>query len=177
MPRQFVAAIDQGTQSTRCVLYDAQGAPFVSDAHANPQIYPQHGWCEHDPESILRATARCLRGALRKARRKCRLAGTDRDRDQDPSFEIVSMGITNQRETTVIWDVETGKPLYHALVWHDIRTADLCRELEMDLGREAFQKTSGLPISTYFAAVKIKWLMENVPAVANAVSRGTVRSW
>ena len=164
---QVVGAIDQGTQSTRFFLYDGTGSPVCSHQVELEQIYPRAGWCEHDPTAILAGVAAAVEGCLAKA---------------PAGVEVVALGITNQRETTVVWDRATGAPLHNAVVWHDTRTSDLCREIEADVGKEHFRLSTGLPVSTYFSAVKVKWMMEQVPGVQEALHAGTalvgtVDSW
>src|SRR5688500_11404034 len=121
MPR-FVAAIDQGTTSTRCILFDRAGLPAATAQLEHQQIFPRPGWVEHDPIEIWQRTQDVVRGALTAA------AATAAD--------IAALGITNQRETTVVWDRRTGKPLHNAIVWQDTRTKDLCDDLARDGGQD-----------------------------------------
>lgn len=170
----FIGALDQGTTSTRFIIYDRSAVPIASHQVEFNQIYPQAGWVEHDPMEILETVRVCMGVALEKTKEASNLA----------DVELKAVGITNQRETTVIWSKSTGKPLYNAIVWMDVRTSALCRRLEAELsgGRTHFVKSSGLPISTYFSALKLIWLLENVAAVKEAVRTGdalfgTVDTW
>ena len=153
--RKLVLAIDQGTTSTRCITFDNRGSIAHSAFQEFPQIYPQPGWVEHNPEDIYESVVSCI-GRL----------------NLDTSDEIVSVGITNQRETIVAWDRFTGKPFHNALVWLDTRTNDLVqKQIEKHpQGVNQYRKITGLPISTYFSSMKIKWLIENVPAVTEALA-------
>jgi glycerol kinase len=167
MPK-FVAAIDQGTTSTRCMLFDHAGAVVAMDQKEHRQIYPQAGWVEHDPEEILTCTQSVVEGALRAA--------------SISAAEVAAVGITNQRETTVAWDSRTGKPLHNAIVWQDTRTDGICRELAAKGGQDRFRPRTGLPIATYFSGPKIQWLLENVPDLQRRAEDGealfgTIDSW
>ncbi|KAF8819398.1 putative Glycerol kinase [Cardiosporidium cionae] len=168
---EFVGSIDQGTQSTRFTLYDNKLKKLFSASELHEQHYPQSGWCEHDPMEILNNTYTVINTVLVEAK------ATHSD------FKIVSIGITNQRETVVAWDKFTGKPLYNAIVWLDTRTSDIVqRHVDKYGSVDAFRPTVGLPINTYFSAFKIQWLLENVPEVSNAVKEeraciGTIDSW
>ncbi|KAF8063674.1 hypothetical protein HT031_003529 [Scenedesmus sp. PABB004] len=169
---ECVAAIDQGTQSTRVFIFDAKAKPVASHQEQFKQIYPRAGWCEHDPLVIWESVQRCIDAAVAAAEAK---AGP---------VKVVALGITNQRETTVVWSRATGRPLHNAIVWLDNRTSDICRAWEAALpgGKDHFRPVTGLPVSTYFSAYKLQWLRENVPEVAAAVLSGdamfgTVDSW
>ncbi|KAJ3677251.1 hypothetical protein LUZ60_002975 [Juncus effusus] len=170
----FIGAIDQGTTSTRFIIYDQQARPIASHQVEFTQFYPEAGWVEHDPIEILESVKICMAKAIDKA--------TVEGYNVDAGLKAI--GITNQRETTVIWSKATGLPLYNAIVWMDVRTSSVCRRLEKELsgGRTHFVDTCGLPISTYFSAMKILWLMENVDVVKEAVRTGdalfgTIDSW
>lgn len=170
----FIGALDQGTTSTRFIIYDHSATPIASHQVEFTQIYPQAGWVEHDPMEILETVRTCMRLALEKAKEASKLK----------VVELKAIGITNQRETTIIWSKSTGKPLFNAIVWMDVRTSSICRRLEAELsgGRTHFVKSCGLPISTYFSALKLIWLLENVPEVKEAVKNedalfGTVDTW
>ena len=154
---ELVGAIDQGTQSTRFILYDKTGAVVTKHQEDIKSIYPQPGWCEQDPMELWSSTQTCMRLALEKATEK------------DASVVVKGIGLTNQRETTIAWDRKTGKPLHNAIVWHDLRTTDIVKRYIEKGSRDDFRECTGLPISTYFSAVKIRWLIENVPAVAKAL--------
>ncbi|TVU16353.1 hypothetical protein EJB05_39912 [Eragrostis curvula] len=170
----YVAAIDQGTTSTRFIIYDRHAKPVASHQLEFKQHYPEAGWVEHDPMEIIETVKVCMANAVDKA--------TANGCNVDAGLK--GIGITNQRETTVMWSKSTGRPLYNAIVWMDARTSPICRRLESELpgGRTHFVETCGLPISTYFSALKLLWLMENVDAVKDAVRTGdalfgTIDTW
>lgn len=144
----FIAAIDQGTTSTRCILFNGEGQPVASAQEEHRQIYPQPGWVEHDPIEIWARAQGVFAEALAYA-------------DAEPS-DIVAIGITNQRETTVVWEKATGKPIGNAIVWQDTRTASICAELAKQGGQDRYRAKTGLPLATYFSGPKIKWLLDNV---------------
>jgi len=154
----YVAAIDQGTTSTRLILFDRDGSIVASDQREHRQIHPQAGWVEHDAEEIWQRTREVIDGALAGA---AITAG-----------EIVAIGITNQRETTVVWDRETGRPLHNAIVWQDTRTAGLVRELAGEGGTDRLRDAVGLPLSTYFSGPKIAWLLDHVPGARERAEQG-----
>jgi glycerol kinase len=162
----YLAAIDQGTTGTRCMLFDLAGAQVASAYREHRQIYPHPGWVEHDPLEIWQRTGEVTAEAVRAA----------------PAGHILGVGITNQRETVVAWDVQTGRPAYNAIVWQDTRTEPDCRSL-IDAGlQDEVRACTGLPISTYFSATKIRWLLANVAevralAAAGRLRLGTVDSW
>ncbi|KAJ7537479.1 hypothetical protein O6H91_11G007100 [Diphasiastrum complanatum] len=155
---------DQGTTSTRFFLYDRNAKPVASHQVEFAQIYPQAGWVEHDPLVILDTVKVCIQRTCEKARAE----GISIDGN------VKAIGITNQRETTVVWRKSTGLPLYNAIVWMDTRTSSICRRLEKELpeGRLQFVKSAGLPISAYFSAMKLIWLLESVPVVKSAIEEG-----
>jgi glycerol kinase len=155
---QYVAAIDQGTTSTRCMIFDHNGSVVCYDQREHEQIYPKPGWVEHDPEEIWQRTQSVVRGALQK--------GNISKRD------LVAVGITNQRETAVVWDKTTGRSLYNALVWQDTRTDQICNQLAREGGQDRFRSKVGLPLATYFSGPKIRWILDNVPGVREAAERG-----
>jgi glycerol kinase len=156
----YVAAIDQGTTSTRCIVFDRQGQIVSLAQKEHQQIYPQPGWVEHDPDEIWRNTLEVI--AL--ARIKAGLSASD----------IAAIGITNQRETTVVWNRRTGKPYYNAIVWQDMRTAELVAQFSAhdELGQDRFRDKTGLPLATYFSGLKLKWLLDNVPGLREDAERG-----
>jgi glycerol kinase len=166
---KYVGAIDQGTSSSRFILFDESGRSVASHQTEFPQHMPQNGWVEHDPMQILESVNTCIGKVMQTHN----------------ASDVVGLGITNQRETTVVWDRVTGKPLYNAIVWLDTRTADLCDRLTAAAPggtRDAYRSICGLPISTYFSGVKLRWLLENVPAVREAADQGraafgTIESW
>ena len=146
---QYVAAIDQGTTSTRFIVFDHGGNVVAVDQKEHRQIYPKPGWVEHDALEIWARTQEVINGALKVRRLQ--------------SADIVAIGITNQRETTVVWDKNTGKPIYNAIVWQDTRTDVTINELAKDAGQDRFRLKTGLPLATYFSGPKIKWILDNVP--------------
>jgi glycerol kinase len=154
----FITAIDQGTTSTRCILFDRDGKIVSTDQKEHAQIMPQPGWVEHDPREILAHTREVVDGALARAG----LTATD----------IAAAGLTNQRETTVLWDRRTGAPLYNAIVWQDTRTEAICRDLAGDKGPDRFREATGLPLATYFAGPKMRWLLDNVPGAREKAESG-----
>ena len=163
---EFVAAIDQGTTSTRCALIDHSGAIVVMRQLEHEQIYPQPGWVEHDAAEI--------RSSVDAVVAEATAAVAD--------AEIVGVGITNQRETTVLWSRETGEPVGNALVWQDTRTAELCRSLAGSAGVDRFRAKTGLPLATYFSGPKIRWLLDRdddlrARAEAGEIAFGTMDSW
>ncbi len=165
---QYVAAIDQGTTSTRCIIFDRLGNVVGSDQREHRQILPQPGWVEHAPLELWERTQEVL---LRACEKSDLSAG-----------DLAAIGITNQRETTIVWDRETGRPLYNAIVWQDTRTDQICARLAAGGGQDRFRQQTGLPLATYFSGPKIKWIFDNVPGVREAAGRGqalfgTVDSW
>ena len=168
MQDQYILALDQGTTSSRAMLFDRQGN-IVSVAQKEfRQIYPQPGWVEHDPQEIWSTQA----GVAAEAVTRAGLNGTS----------IAAIGITNQRETTIVWDRETGQPVYNAIVWQDRRTAALCDSLKQQGLEQSVRAKTGLPIDAYFSATKIRWILDNVPGAREKAKRGqlafgTVDSW
>lgn len=169
----FIAAIDQGTTSSRCIVFDRDGRIVAVDQKEHEQIFPKPGWVEHDAAEIWTNVQEVVAGAIRKA-------------TQDiPGFQpadVKAIGITNQRETTLLWDRHTGEPVHNALVWQDTRTDTLCRELGRDVGQDRFRATTGLPLASYFAGPKIRWLLDHVDglrerAEAGDILFGTMDSW
>lgn len=157
---KYVAAVDQGTTSTRCMIFDHAGRVVAVDQKEHTQIYPQPGWVEHDPLEIWTRTQEVIDGALRKS-------GVERS-------EIAAVGVTNQRETTVVWEKATGKPVYNAIVWQDTRTDQMCNQLAQDGGQDRFRPKVGLPLATYFSGPKIAWILDNVPGVREKAEQGDV---
>jgi glycerol kinase len=166
--KKFILALDQGTTSSRAIIFDCNGIPVANVQKEFTQIYPQPGWVEHDPEKIWSTQAGVALESITKA-------GLE-------SVNIEAIGITNQRETTVVWNRKTGKPIYNAIVWQDRRTAGFCDKLKNEgLSRKILQKT-GLIIDAYFSATKIRWILENVKgarklAEEGQLAFGTVDSW
>lgn len=155
---KYIAAIDQGTTSTRCILFNQQGNIVSVGQKEHEQIYPHPGWVEHNPTEIWKNTLEVI--AL--ARIKVSAHASD----------IAAVGITNQRETTVVWNKRTGKPYYNALVWQDTRTTDLVAKYEKEGGLNQFRDITGLPVSTYFSGLKLKWLLENVEGIREDAEKG-----
>lgn len=162
MAERYVGAIDQGTTGTRFMVFDRHGRPLARAYHEHAQIFPRPGWVEHDPEEIHTNTLRVIREALSHAGIRPR--------------ELAAVGLTNQRETIVVWDSQTGKPLHNAIVWQDRRTAARCRELLQQGRAGSIRRKTGLPPDPYFSATKIEWLLQNVPTVRRAVEQGTARA-
>ncbi|MEM8530272.1 MAG: glycerol kinase GlpK [Chloroflexota bacterium] len=157
---KFVAAIDQGTTSTRCMIFDHSGRVIAADQREHEQIFPKPGWVEHNPEEIWQRTQGVVQGALTKA-------------NLTPS-DLMAVGITNQRETTVVWNRKTGKPVYNAIVWQDTRTDQLVNMFAKDGGQDRFRAKVGLPLATYFSGPKIRWILDNVDGVRAAAEAGDV---
>ncbi len=167
MPR-YIAVIDQGTSSTRCILFDHTGRAGAMAQAEHRQFYPRPGWVEHDPLEIWRNAQAVVVEALRKA--------------EVEADEIVALGVTNQRETLVVWDKITGKPVYPAIVWQDTRSAEICERLAIEGGQDRFRARTGLPIATYFSGPKLQWLLDNVEEARIQAERGellcgTIDSW
>jgi glycerol kinase len=146
---KYIGAIDQGTTSTRFIVFDAAGKVVACAQKEHQQIYPQPGWVEHDAEEIWARTEEVMAEAMAEARLK--------------ASDLAAIGITNQRETTVLWDKNTGKPLHNAIVWQDTRVADEVSKFARELGDAFFRSRTGLPLSTYFSALKLRWLLANIP--------------
>ncbi len=168
MHKQFILALDQGTTSSRAVLFDHAGTIVSSAQKEFRQIYPQPGWVEHDPQEIWSTQA----GVATEAVTKMGLNGT----------ALAAIGITNQRETTIVWERATGRPVYNAIVWQDRRTADYCDELKQRGVEKMVRAKTGLPVDAYFSASKIRWILNNVPGARARAERGelafgTVDSW
>ncbi|WP_213685447.1 glycerol kinase GlpK [Roseicyclus sp.] len=163
-----ILAIDQGTTSSRAILFDASLAPGASSQEEFPQIYPASGWVEHDPEDIWRSVLATCRAAMAKGGLSAR--------------DIAAIGITNQRETVVLWDRATGKPLHNAIVWQDRRTADLCARLKAEGHEAMMQEKTGLLLDPYFSGTKLAWLLDHIAgararAEAGELAFGTIDSW
>lgn len=164
----YVIALDQGTTSSRAIIFDAAGSPVTIAQYPFPQIYPEPGWVEHDPMVILETQLRALAEAFEKSG----LSPTD----------IAGIGITNQRETTIVWDKNTGKPVYNAIVWQCRRTAPICDQLKESGIGEYIREKTGLLIDAYFSGTKIKWILDNVDgarerAESGELLFGNVDSW
>jgi glycerol kinase len=155
---KYIAAIDQGTTSTRCILFNHEGKIVSVGQKEHEQIYPHPGWVEHNPTEIWKNTLEVI------AISRINVSATAAD--------IAAIGITNQRETTVVWNRRTGKPYYNALVWQDTRTTDLVAKFEKEGGLNQFRDITGLPVSTYFSGLKLKWLLENVDGIREDAEKG-----
>ena len=155
---RYVAAIDQGTTSTRFMIFDHGGNVIAVDQKEHKQIYPKPGWVEHDPLEIWDRTQDVIQGALSKG-------------NISPT-EIAAVGITNQRETTVVWDRKTGQPIFNAIVWQDTRTDTIINKLARSGGQDRFRKKTGLPLATYFSGPKIQWILETIPGAKEKARKG-----
>ncbi|MEG4331079.1 glycerol kinase GlpK [Microcoleus sp. AT9_A2] len=158
MVKKYVAAIDQGTTSTRFIIFDRLGQIICSNQQEHQQIYPQPGWVEHNPDEIWQRTQSVIKNAFEIG-------------NIEPT-DIAALGITNQRETTIIWDRKTGKSYGNAIVWQDTRTHQICEKLAEVEGKDRFQKRCGLPLATYFSGPKIKWMLDNIAGLREAADRG-----
>ena len=145
--RSHILALDQGTTSSRAIVFDKLGRPVAVAQSEFPQIYPKPGWVEHDPTTIWKTQLNTAKRALRLAK----LSAGD----------IAAIGITNQRETTLLWDRDTGKPIANAIVWQDRRTADICDSLRRDKADRLIRRKTGLELDAYFSATKIQWLLRH----------------
>ena len=166
--QKYIGAIDQGTTSTRFLVFDRTGTTIAQAQQEHAQIFPQPGWVEHDPMEILRNTQAVIVQALASANLTAK--------------SLAAIGITNQRETTLLWDRATGLPLHNALVWQDTRVENLVAEFSRAGGQERFRSQTGLPLASYFSALKLRWLLDNVPhararAAAGDLAFGTIDAW
>jgi glycerol kinase len=165
---EHVGALDQGTTSTRFMIFDHGGTVVGVDQKEHEQIFPKPGWVEHDANEIWTRSQEVMAGALEKT-------GVQ-------AGDLAAIGVTNQRETTVVWDRATGRPIHNALVWQDTRTDTICDELSADGGQDRFRETTGLPIATYFSGPKIRWILDNVEgarsrADAGELAFGNIDTW
>jgi len=157
MPK-YILAIDQGTTSTRCIVFDKNGNIITADQKEHQQIYPKPGWVEHDPLEIWNKTLEVIENALRKS-------------DLTPQ-DLAAVGITNQRETTVVWNKQTGIPYANAIVWQDTRTDQLCNQFAAEGGQDRLREKTGLPLATYFSGPKIRWYLDNIPDLREKAQSG-----
>jgi glycerol kinase len=155
---KYAAALDQGTTSSRCMIFDHGGQVAAVEQLEHEQIYPKPGWVEHDANEIWVRCREVMDGALEKV-------GGNAD-------DVAAIGITNQRETTVVWDRNTGEPVFNAIVWQDTRTDKICEELSQDGGQDRFRLKNGLPIATYFSGPKVRWILENVDGTRERAEAG-----
>ena len=165
---KYIGALDLGTTSNRFIVFDHQGRIIGFDQMEHEQILPRPGWVEHDPMEIWRNSQAVIKGSLGKTG----ISGGD----------LVAIGITNQRETAVLWDKNTGRPLYNAIVWQCTRSDDICRRLSAEHGQDRFREKTGLPIATYFSGPKVRWILDEVPEARTAAQKGTalfgtIESW
>src|SRR5689334_2313584 len=165
---RYVLALDQGTTSSRAILFNEQGAIVSVAQREFEQIYPQPGWVEHDPKEIYRTQRETAREAVRKS--------------NVPLKQLMALGITNQRETTLLWDRQSGEALHNAIVWQDRRTAAMCEELRAVGAESLVRERTGLVIDPYFSGTKLAWLLDNVPSARARAERGelafgTVDTW
>lgn len=168
MSQKYILALDQGTTSSRSVIVNEQGEIIGMEQQEFQQIFPKPGWVEHDPFAILESQLSTLKKVIQKTNIN--------------SADIVGLGITNQRETTVVWDKNTGQPIYNAIVWQDKRTADICEKLKKKGFENHIKKTTGLVVDPYFSGTKIHWILENIPEARAAAEKGnllfgTIDSW
>ena len=168
MTKEYIGAIDQGTTSSRFIVFDRAGNVVSVAQKEHAQIFPKPGWVEHDAEEIWGNTKEVIAAAMAKA-------------DLMPA-NLAAVGITNQRETTVLWDRRTGQPLHNALVWQDTRAADLANRYASNGGQDRFRELTGLPLASYFSGLKLKWLLDNVPEARAKADNGdamfgTIDSW
>jgi len=166
--KEFILALDQGTTSSRAIVFDRNGLPVAVTQKEFTQFYPKPGWVEHDPEEIWSTQVGVVHEAISQA-------GLE-------SANFAAIGITNQRETTVVWNRSTGKPVYNAIVWQDRRTADFCDHLKREGNSRMILEKTGLIIDAYFSATKVKWILENVKNARNLAEKGelafgTIDSW
>lgn len=169
--KKFILSLDQGTTSSRAVMFDQHGKKLYASQYEFRQIFPQAGWVEHDPEEILQTQLQAARDCIAWL-----------EQHGGNVSEIDSIGVTNQRETTILWNKHTGKPVCHAIVWQCRRTADFCKELEQQNLNAFFRNKTGLLIDPYFSATKIKWILEHIPDVRKQAENGdilfgTVDTW
>ncbi|HEX3728888.1 MAG TPA: FGGY family carbohydrate kinase, partial [Opitutaceae bacterium] len=165
---RFVLALDQGTTSSRAIVFDRQGLPRATAQQEFPQHFPQPGWVEHDPEDLWETTRRVALAAVAEAN----LTGAD----------VAAIGIANQRETTLLWERSTGRPLHRAIVWQDRRTADACRQLRAAGAEPFLRRRTGLLADPYFSGTKLAWLLDHIPGARRRAGRGelafgTVDTW
>lgn len=157
---QYVGALDQGTTSTRFIVFDKSGRMISVAQREHQQIYPRPGWVEHDPDEIWRRTQEVITEALEQKGLK--------------AADLAAIGITNQRETTVLWDKKTGRPVHNAIVWQDTRVEDAVAEFSRDGGQDRFRHMTGLPLATYFSGLKIRWLLNHVPGLHKGADEGEI---
>ena len=166
--KKYILALDQGTTSSRAIVFNSNSQVVAISQREFPQLFPKSGWVEHDPETIWKTQLQTAKQAIRKAKLR--------------SNEISGIGITNQRETTVVWDRTTGVPVYNAIVWQDRRTSDYCSSLRKDNVDKLIRRLTGLELDAYFSATKIQWILNNIKgakakAKAGKLAFGTIDTW
>ncbi|MCB9040672.1 MAG: glycerol kinase GlpK [Lewinellaceae bacterium] len=164
----YILALDQGTTSSRAILFDREGNIKASEQQEFTQIYPKPGWVEHDPKEIWNTQLKVLQALLRK--------------QKVPAGQVAAIGITNQRETAVVWNRKTGEPIHNAIVWQDRRTASICNQLKADGHEPYIRENTGLLADAYFSGTKVKWMLDNVPGAREQAEKGelcfgTIDSW
>jgi len=157
---KYVGALDQGTTSTRFIVFDARGAIVSIAQREHQQIYPEPGWVEHDPEEIWSRTQEVIAEGMRRANLR--------------PADLAAIGITNQRETAVLWDRKTARPVHNAIVWQDVRVADAVEQFSRHGGQDRFRRQTGLPLATYFSGLKIRWILDHVPGVRAQAATGEI---
>ena len=157
---RYILALDQGTTSSRAMLFDHSGRIAAAASQEYPQIFPRPGWVEHDPEAIWSSQLHCAQEALRRS-------------GAQPA-QIAAIGITNQRETTILWEKPTGRPVMNAIVWQDRRTAPLCDALRTEGWEAPIRDKTGLVIDAYFSGTKIAWMLDNLPGLRERAERGEI---
>lgn len=168
MTEKFMMALDQGTTSSRAILFDKNGTVFHTAQQEFPQLFPESGWVEHNPEQIWSSILSCIAAVLSEKNLK--------------PTQIAGIGITNQRETTVVWDKHTGKPIYNAIVWQSRQTAEICEDLKSRGYNDTFRDKTGLLIDAYFSGTKVKWILDNVEGAREKAENGdllfgTIDTW
>jgi len=158
MAPRYLGALDQGTTSTRFIVFDRNAKVVSMAQQEHQQIYPRPGWVEHDPEEIWRSTQQVIAQAMQQRGLR--------------SSDLAAVGITNQRETTILWNQKTGRPAYNAIVWQDTRVEDAVAAFSHDGGQDRFRQKTGLPLATYFSGLKIRWILNHVPGVRKQVESG-----
>ena len=161
--KKFIISIDQGTTSSRTILFDLKGKPVYVSKKEFTQYFPKSGWVEHDPEEIWRTTKQTLQDVINKAKK---LKGL-----------ILTIGITNQRETTILWDKKTGKAVYNAIVWQDRRQEEFCKKLRKQNKETLIFNRTGLLIDSYFSGTKINWILDNVPLAKKLMKKKATAFW
>ena len=173
---RYILALDQGTTSSRAMLFDRAGSVVSTEQAEFAQIFPQPGWVEHDALEIwqnqLKVAQKCLKKVLNRSLAQSFRAQAAPDLIANSKPEVLAIGITNQRETTVLWDRNTGQPLANAIVWQDRRTAGRCDELREQGHAELIQQKTGLVLDAYFSATKLAWLLDNVPGARARADKG-----